>query len=161
MHTAYYTCRRGFRRVLLEQVVLVREGCVSLCRSIQTLAGYDYLHQDSHQATHTLLTGQQRGVSTFCFAVGSTCTGRMRKSRSRRPRHGFCRSHAVRNAAKDRLSRSKLVRRSLARSKLFTYSEYICEPLDLFRCIRSIRLESSVRYAVGTTRWLDSVAEIS
>lgn len=50
----------------------------------------------------------------------------MRKSRSRRPRHGFWRSQAVRKAAKERLSRSKLVRRSLARSKLFTYREYIC-----------------------------------
>ena len=95
------------------------------------------------------------------FSSSDTCTGRMRKSRRRRPRQGFCRSHAVRNAAKERLSRSKLVRRSLARSKLFTYKEYICEPLDLVRYVRSIRLESSVRCAVGTTHWLDSVGQSS
>lgn len=74
---------------------------------------------------HTPYRSAARGFDIFSV-VGGTCTGRMRKSRSRRPRHGFCRSHAVRNAAKEGLSRSKVVRRSLARSKLFTYSEYIC-----------------------------------
>lgn len=55
-----------------------------------------------------------------------TCTGRTRKSLRRRPRHGFCFSHAARKALKDRFSPSNAASLSRALSKLFTYSEYIC-----------------------------------